>query len=111
MLQLPDNWDTEGSPAYKEETWRRAIGLVSDCAAEAELLLQRELPVPRILNGPEGSIDLHWRTPNRELLLNVPADSSELLTYYGDNREGGEHVEGSIRPPFVRKWLLMWLME
>jgi hypothetical protein len=111
MLQLPNNWDTEGSPAYKETTWRRAIDLLGEYATEGRKLLHRDLPVPRILNGPEGSIDIHWRSPNRELLLNVPAGDAEAPTYYGDNRTGGEHVEGQITPPLIRKWLLMWLME
>jgi hypothetical protein len=111
MLQLEDNWDTEGSPGYREETWRRAVQLLSDYASEAARLLQTHLPVPRIRIGPDGSIDIHWQSTNRELLLNVPADEQEPPVYYGDNRAGGEHVEGELAPPVVKKWLLMWLTE
>jgi len=111
MLALPDNWDEEGSPAYREETWIRAVSLLSEYTMAACEVQRRDLPLPLIHNGPEGSIDILWRSPNRELLLNVPAESDELPTYYGDNRAGGEHVEGELMPPNVMKWLLMWLLE
>ena len=111
MLDLPVNWDDEGSPAYMEATWKRAAILLSEYATAAHESFRTVLPLPRISKGPEGSIDIHWRLPTRELLLNVPPEVDEPSTYFGDIRGGGERIEGELTPPSLRKWLLMWLLE
>jgi len=47
-----------------------------------------KIGAPEILPGPDGSIDIHWNYPGYELLLNVPPDSDQPITYYGDDRKG-----------------------
>ncbi|PYS66502.1 MAG: hypothetical protein DMF74_00890, partial [Acidobacteria bacterium] len=32
ILDLPDNWDEEGSSAYAEDAWKRATSFVEECA-------------------------------------------------------------------------------
>ena len=66
--------------------------------------------VPDISPGPNGSIDLHWRRPGRELLLNVPAAPDEPAHYYGDDGDGAEAVEGALDPADASVWLMRWLM-
>jgi hypothetical protein len=69
---------------------------------------------PKILPGPHGSIDLHWKMPKRELLINIPANPEEPGSYYGDDREEG--TENAIRGKNLdvsanNEWIFMWLMK
>jgi hypothetical protein len=77
---------------------RKLLGKLSQCAYQSlrdffRSTLNRERTFPgvviSILPGPYGSIDLHWRTPKRELLINVPDDAEGPASYYGDDREEG----------------------
>lgn len=108
LLQLPDDWDEEGSSAIDPKAWERATHLIKWHAA---LLWARQgmiLPTPRILPGPDGSIDIHWRTESRELLLNVPIDAAEPASYYGDDF-GSDSRKGTLEPGAVDMGLFSWL--
>lgn len=114
IMELEDDWDEEGSPGYSQSTWNRAVKFL---LANALILWRRHkvcFGAPRILPGPYGSIDLHWRTPKRELLINVPADAEEPASYYGDDREEG--TENAIRGKKLdsspdSEWIFLWLMK
>jgi hypothetical protein len=114
ILSLNDDWDEQGSPGYSEQTWKRAIQFL---LRNVTLVWRRHrvpVPVPRILPGPEGSIDLHWRTPARELLINIPASPEEAASYYGDDIEEG--TESAIRGKGLdtnadSEWILLWLTK
>lgn len=41
---------------------------------------------PQVCPGQNGSIDLHWKLANKELLLNIPKDLSLEMSYHGDDR-------------------------
>src|SRR2546428_6140624 len=84
ILGLENDWDDEGSPQVLETTWQRASDFLARQANVARKGLGKELPVPKILPGPDGSIDLHWKRPDFELILNVPADAAKSATFYGD---------------------------
>jgi len=110
LLDLPNDWDGEGSPGYAESTWTRAVDFLLQ---NAERLWQDqgvEVSAPAILPGPDGSIDLHWNTKNHELLLNIPADPGGLAEYYGDTVDGNA-VSGKLTIAARNQWLLMWLAE
>ncbi len=108
ILDWPDDWDGEGSPGYKESTWNR----VQDFLLETAESLWRDngvlVPVPRISAGPEGSFDIHWRSAGKELLINIPEDKTDPVSYYGDDREGNV-TKGQLNLDTRPKWLLMWL--
>jgi hypothetical protein len=108
ILDLPDDWDDAGSPPFKLETWERVRHLLVTHAAFVWQRTGMVLPVPRILPGPNGSIDLHWKTYRRELLLNVPEDARESITYYGDDF-GEDRKKGSIEPGALDPGLFTWL--
>jgi hypothetical protein len=108
MLDLSDDWDDEGSPRILESTWRRATEYLR---RHAELLYIRSgtrIPTPRILPGPDGSVDLHWKTDRRELLLNVPAQAAEPATFYGD-AFGTNSFKGKLDTEAVDLGLFTWL--
>jgi hypothetical protein len=106
MLTWGDDWDEEGSPRFEEATWRKAIDLLKRHAA---LLSERGivLPTPRILPGPNGSIDLHWETDGRELLINVPPDGA-LAGFYGE-AAGKNSIKGKLDLESSDLGLFTWL--
>lgn len=110
ILDLQDDWDEEGSPGYTHSTWKLAVNFLVQNALW--LWLDNGIPVepPRILPGPDGSIDIHWQTCDHELLVNVPRDVGTPATYYGDT-SAGESVKGSLDLSADNQWLLKWLTE
>lgn len=88
----------EAEPAvrpYAEATWSRAAILL----ARISLFLldedREKIDVPKILPGPEGTIDIHWDEPDYELLINIPADPGGSAAFYGDNK-GRSKIKGSF---------------
>jgi hypothetical protein len=108
ILDLPDDWDGAGSPAFEEATWERAADFLR---RRASALWEREglaLPVPQILPGPESSIDIHWQGSRRELLINIPSDNAAPITFYGDDY-GQNKRKGQIEEGALDLDLLAWL--
>src|SRR4051794_31991361 len=71
LLELGEDWDGERSPGYLKTTLDRATDFLK---TQAQLLWKThslELPTPHINAGPSGSIDLHWKNSDRELLVNI----------------------------------------
>jgi hypothetical protein len=108
MLALGDDWDGEGSPGYQETTWLRAVDFLVGSALGLWEEFGVSAPVPKIRKGPAGSVDVHWRTTDRELLVNVPPGDGPA-DYYGDDHGGGHVVKGTLDPSEDNLWLLMWL--
>ena len=68
------------------------------------------MPTPQINPGPEGSIDVHWKTRQFELLLNFPADPTLPAGFYGDDY-GTLKIKGKMRTEGFNQGLLLWLMK
>ncbi len=68
------------------------------------------IPFPNILPAPDGSIDLNWDSENINLLINVPADPSQVVSFYGEDHNKKE-LEGSIELQMVSSILISWLMS
>jgi hypothetical protein len=109
ILYLSDDWDGEGSAGYLQDTWERAVGLLRRYAKSAHTELEMNLGVPRIAPADDGSIDLHWKTTDRQLLINIPADGSQAPTFYGDAREG-DNISGSIQSEIMHVLMVSWLV-
>jgi hypothetical protein len=111
ILDLPDDWDDEGSPRYAPETWERAVRFVLKNTVNLWRSEQVRVPAPAIHNGPAGSIDLHWKTRGAELLINVPPSLPERpATYYGLNAETGLETKGHLETSAPSEWLLKWIV-
>ncbi len=110
ILGLRDNWDGEGAKGYQAETWDRATEFVKNLSYQTWKCTQKILPPPEILPGPHGSIDVHWKTPNIDLLLNVPEDETEPATFSAD-----DYKENSSKGTFdlkqMNQVLLFWVTE
>ena len=114
ILELKDNWDDEGSVGFSEFTWRRAEGFLMKNAMRLWRSHQKCFDPPKISGGPEGSIDLHWKTDNRELLINIPASSEDPIGYYGDDR--AEETTDAVRGKDLEsspdaEWIFLWLTK
>lgn len=110
MLELEEDWDGEGSPGYEEATWRRAVDFLVGNASRLNDEYGVAIESPRIRKGPRGSIDLHWRMPDRELLVNIPADHGLPADYYGDDGNGGQQTKGTLNPERQGYHLMLWLV-
>jgi hypothetical protein len=116
ILAFKDDWDEEDSPAYRSSTWERATVFLSRGARQLWEENHLSLDAPKILPGPAGSIDLHWKTTRRELLINIPDAPGEPANFYGDDSSShdqrpGQTVKGILDTSKDNQWLLMWLMQ
>ncbi len=109
MLALHNNWDDEGSPGYAEATWERAARFLIDSAKFVQEL-GLVFAIPKVQNGPEGTIDLYWETPHAKLLLNIPVELESPANYYGHRMDGSE-TRGSLNTSHIEPWLLLWAAQ
>jgi hypothetical protein len=109
ILDLPDDWDGEGAAAVAPATFERATNFLLDGALQMWKLHGICLDAPDISLVADGSIDLHWRRGERELLVNVPVNAADSPSFYGENAIG-QIVKGPL-PSTKYIWLLMWLMQ
>jgi len=65
---------------YSEDTWIRAMTFLRRDLVAALRSASVVTDIPRILPGPEGSIDLHWVRPGYRLLVNIPP-AIDLATF------------------------------
>jgi len=110
ILALEDDWDEEGSPGYEETTWRRATNFIKEAAISYQENYGDLTVAPRILPGPDGSIDVHWKTPTREVLINIPANEETPAGYYGSS-SSNVTIKGKLDPSVRNLWLLLWLLQ
>lgn len=110
ILSLEDNWDDEGSPSFTETTWSRATKLIKDLANSHWRACGVWVNPPRILPALQGSIDVHWKTEKRELLMNVPAEVGASFGYYGSG-SSKDTIKGKLDPSLPNDWILMWLLR
>jgi hypothetical protein len=109
ITELEDDWDDEGSQGYSRDTWERATKFLRK---QVEVLKDDfcciPVPFPQIAPADKGSIDLFWKLDDRQLLVNVPSDSSRLATYYGENANG-ESTSGKFSTSRRNFVLAAWL--
>ena len=108
ILDLAEDFDDQGSPAYEESTWNRAGRFVEKYAERLLVKSGAIFPAPKILPGPEGSIDVLWKSDEIQLLVNFPQKSEDPAEFYGE-RKGGFHFKGTLDPSVFNEGLLEWL--
>lgn len=97
ILALEDDFDDDGSEGYKSETWVRAIKFICQLFDFALIKSNLKLPVPKILHGPSGSIDIYWENDDFNILVNIPKIDTPYGTYSGENKFG-EKTKGQFDP-------------
>lgn len=109
MLDLHNNWDDEGSPGYAKATWERTARFLIDSAKFVQGL-GLVFAIPKVQNGPEGTIDLYWETSYAKLLLNIPVEWEAPANYYGHKTDGSE-TRGFLNTAHIEPWLLLWTTQ
>lgn len=94
ILDLKANWDGEGGEAYTENVWAKAVSFLCEFSIDIFNTFGKTPVTPAIYHGPEGSIDILWKTNDLNLLLNIPKDD-QAATFSGENSLGQEY-EGSL---------------
>lgn len=92
------------------ETLSRASKFLISYAAEMLNKYQVAIPAPRILPGPNGTIDLHWKTPQKELLINIPSNDEAVVSFYGDDY-GQMCIKGTLPLSAPGYGIMLWLMN
>lgn len=86
ILKLEDNFDDNGSPSYNYETWVRATNFTEKFM---KFLIidnsKKDIEIPHIYHGPEGTIDILLKNENLRLLINIPINQEQPATFYGDD--------------------------
>lgn len=95
ILKLEDDWDDDGAKSYKAATWTKAIIFLINYSNWTFNKLNKKLSTPRILQGPNGSIDIYWKNSNFLFLMNIPEEGD--ATYYGEDYKKNK-CEGAFDP-------------
>jgi hypothetical protein len=110
LLGLQPDWDGEGSPGYSKETFGRMSKFLLNHSKQLVAACGVKAPIPKILPGPNGSIDLLWKSDDYELLLNIPSDRQSPASFYGDD-EGNLCIKGKLDPDKINQGIIQWLMS
>src|SRR5207249_3904112 len=111
MLEFAQDWDGEGASPIAESTWQRAANFLRQTASTLWTNYHLRLESPSIEPVADGSIDLHWKLSNRELLVNISPTDEKWADYYGDNKLGWNVVKGKFNTHARNLWLFIWLTE
>jgi hypothetical protein len=110
ILDLPENWDEEGGPAYTRYTWERATQFVIQTAIAHRRISGVWINPPKITPGPGGSIDVRWKRQPRSALINFPASEADPIQFFGSDGEI-ESIRGTLDLSTANQWILMWLIR
>jgi hypothetical protein len=108
ITELPENWDEQGALPISRDTWGKAINLLMEYAgyiAEHYLLT---LSAPQIDAVPDGSIDLFWKEPKAQLLINVKPGTA-IAGFYGDTYTEDDKIKGKIPLEGIKEYLAVWM--
>jgi hypothetical protein len=111
IVQLKDNWDSEGSVGYSLETYNRMKSFLMANYAFARDVYSEVLPIPAIDPADNGSFDVFWKLEDRTLLLNFPAHNDAPVTYYGSSSDADNTIAGRTKPDQKRPDLVAWLIH
>ncbi|HYM60338.1 MAG TPA: hypothetical protein VEZ11_05540 [Thermoanaerobaculia bacterium] len=97
LLDLGPDWDDAGAKPIDASTWKRATGFLRRTMAKATRSAGPSVPVPRISPCSDGSIDLFWKRPGFQLLINIQPSGTVASDFYGETPNGFE-LKGTFDP-------------
>ncbi len=112
IMSRPQDPSDDLGPVSTEQTWYRAVDILTAHARWVWKNTRIKVKPPVILDGPKGSVDIYWEPAPYGLLLNVPPNPQEAATYYGDDakKPDSNHTSGKIDPKkLIDPGLLAWL--
>ena len=111
LLDLQEDWDSEGALAVPKFVWERTANVLSMYSKWIWENKGIVLLVPSIDALADGSIDIMWNSPKARLLLNIRnnATSSEAH-FYGDTYNGKNKFKGVLEDlNEVQEFFAYWL--
>lgn len=92
---LEDDWDENNSPGYTYENWEKAIVFLLSFSKWIRINLLKYMQVPKIYQGPNGSIDILWEDTEVKIFFNIDGHNSKgtFYSYYGDAQKSGGEFE------------------
>ena len=101
ILDLEEDWDGQGSPAFEKQTLDAIRDFLFELVKESEFSVVKQV---WIVPFSGGSIDLQWQTEHFDLLINFCADGN--VTYYGKDTSG-HSIRGDSRPKpgYISCWM------
>ncbi len=108
ILDLPANWDDNGAQPVRRETLEKATQLLVAYASYLDEHFVCSLAAPQIDAVPDGSIDLFWKEPKGQLLINIKPDAT-VAAFYGDSYNEGDTIKGKIPLDGVKEYLAVWM--
>lgn len=94
---------------YSEKALDRAVAFLRTHIEWVWRSCGTKAPVPTIGPGPRGSVDLYWKRPSWELLVNIPASADDPGTFYGHD-DNKQKAKGSFDPEYFTMSIATWLM-
>jgi hypothetical protein len=94
ILELQENHDDQGASKYSISTWKKAIIFLAKYNSWVYSESSKIVPSPKIFHGPDGSVDIQWKTDDFKLLINIPEENN-IATFFG-NYQNNQDVEGSF---------------
>ncbi len=110
ILCLGEDWNGEGAKPCKPETWNRASAFLERLALDAWKKKQKIIKAPDIALVQDGSIDIHWRTRESDVLVNIPGDDGTPATFSADDY-GKNATRGTLYLQASNPILVSWLVE
>ena len=80
LLNLPENWDGQGSIPINKKTLSHTKLLIKSLLG---ILSEFKMPIPDIGAVPDGSIDIYFKTDFYKIVVNIPADLIDYIEIYG----------------------------
>ena len=96
ILALQDDFDEEGSVHYAENTYKRAVEFVRKLWKFSVENLISIPSLPKILPGPNGSIDVYLDSKSLSFLANIPNSLEKNITYYGRRKDNNRNIKGEF---------------
>jgi hypothetical protein len=96
IVELPNDWDGEGSENYTQETFIATISFLINYAKQIYLESKICIDIPKIYPSANGSIDIDWETGTYGFLINI-AKGGKKATYYADDKKL-QMTEGMFNP-------------
>lgn len=104
ILDLKDDWDDEGSEGYEELSWAASIKFLLKYAKTLYQDFNVKIDMPKIYEGPKGSIDIIWETPKYRLIVNIDKSGEDAM-FYADNYNN-QTTEGVFKLNHFNRFLL-----
>ncbi len=111
ILDLQNDWDSEGALSVEPFVWERAVNTL---LIYSQWILVNKgiiLTTPTIDAIADGSIDIMWSGSKARLLLNVRSSNPSEAHYYGDTYEGKNKFKGAIDLAEVQDFFAYWLVD